>query len=155
MSSPEEELPQTLRVRHENFTACSYAPAHAQHASGSRQVDPGATVNEPLWQRPISSTAWWRRRVRVALVVLVIALACLGTLIESSLPSPTVSVSSVPDGLFVGSQNPSDVLALGRQLGVTPTIMTVYADGSCYCTYTNPPTTSIDPDARRRCIDDV
>ena len=46
-------------------------------------------------------------------------------------------------GLFVGSQAPSDVLALGQTLGVTPTIDTVYADQSSqYCTY-SPPTTSM------------
>jgi hypothetical protein len=46
-------------------------------------------------------------------------------------------------GLFVGSQSPADVMALGSQLGVTPTIDTVYADQSSdYCTYT-PPTTSL------------
>jgi len=46
-------------------------------------------------------------------------------------------------GLFVGSQAPADVLALGRQLGVTPSIDTVYADQSSgYCTY-SPPTTSM------------
>ena len=46
-------------------------------------------------------------------------------------------------GLFVGSQSPADVLALGRTLGVTPAIDTVYADQSSqYCTY-SPPTTSM------------
>jgi hypothetical protein len=46
-------------------------------------------------------------------------------------------------GLFVGSQSPADVMALGAQLGVTPTIDTVYADQSSnYCTY-SPPTTSM------------
>lgn len=46
-------------------------------------------------------------------------------------------------GLFVGSQSPADVLALGRTLGVTPVVDTVYADQSSqYCTY-SPPTTSM------------
>ena len=46
-------------------------------------------------------------------------------------------------GLFVSSQSPADVMALGSQLGVTPSIDTVYADQSSdYCTYT-PPTTSL------------
>ena len=46
-------------------------------------------------------------------------------------------------GLFVGSQAPADVLALGQQLGVTPSIDTVYADQSSgYCSY-SPPTTSM------------
>jgi hypothetical protein len=46
-------------------------------------------------------------------------------------------------GLFVGSQSPADVLALGRTLSVTPSIDTVYADpSSAYCTY-SPPTTSM------------
>jgi hypothetical protein len=46
-------------------------------------------------------------------------------------------------GLFVGSQSPADVLALGQTLGVTPSIDTVYADQSSeYCTY-SPPTTSM------------
>ena len=46
-------------------------------------------------------------------------------------------------GLFVGSQSPADVMALGQQLGVTPSIDTVYADQSSdYCTY-SPPTTSM------------
>ncbi len=52
-----------------------------------------------------------------------------------------VAVSGL--GLFVGSQAPADVMALGAQLGVTPTIDTVYADQSSnYCTY-SPPTTSM------------
>ncbi len=106
-------------------------------------MDLGVVVNEPPWKRPISSTAWWRHRIRVALVLLVIDLASVGTLIESSLPSSTNIASSVPNGLFVASQNPVDVLALGKQLGITPTIMTVYADGSCYCAYVNPPKTSM------------
>ncbi len=41
-------------------------------------------------------------------------------------------------GLFVGSQAPADVLALGRQLDVSPTIDTVYAGGSDYNSYTPP-----------------
>jgi hypothetical protein len=46
-------------------------------------------------------------------------------------------------GLFVDSQSPSDILALGQQLGVTPSIDTVYADSSSgYCTY-SPPSTSM------------
>jgi hypothetical protein len=46
-------------------------------------------------------------------------------------------------GLFVGSQSPADVMALGQQLGVTPSIDTVYADQSSqYCSY-SPPTTSM------------
>jgi len=54
---------------------------------------------------------------------------------------PAASASAL--GLFVSSQSPSDVLALGRQLGVTPSIDTVYADQSSgYCTY-SPPTTSM------------
>jgi hypothetical protein len=91
------------------------------------------------------SAAWWRRRARRILLILVLALAGLGTLIGTSLPGSigTSTSSSVPAGLFVGSQNPSDVLALGTQLGVTPSVMTVYADGSCYCTYSTPPSTSM------------
>jgi hypothetical protein len=51
--------------------------------------------------------------------------------------------SGVAVGLFVGSQSPADVMALGSQLGITPTIDTVYADQSSnYCTYT-PPATSM------------
>ena len=42
-------------------------------------------------------------------------------------------------GLFVGSQAPSDVLTLGDQLEVNPTIDTVYAGGSDYNSY-SPPT---------------
>ena len=46
-------------------------------------------------------------------------------------------------GLFVGSQSPAEVLALGQQLGVTPSVDTVYADQSSgYCSY-SPPTTSM------------
>ncbi len=57
--------------------------------------------------------------------------------------TPPAAPSASALGLFVGSQSPSDVLALGRQLGVTPTIDTVYADQSSgYCTY-SPPTTSM------------
>jgi hypothetical protein len=57
-------------------------------------------------------------------------------------PAPVVRSTSAL-GLFVGSQAPADVLALGQQLGVTPTIETVYADQSSgYCTY-SPPTTSM------------
>jgi hypothetical protein len=41
-------------------------------------------------------------------------------------------------GLFVGSQAPSDVLALGKQLEVNPTIDTVYAGGSDYNSYSPP-----------------
>ena len=89
--------------------------------------------------------AGWRHWGRRAVVVFVVALAALGTVIGSSSSSSTTgtSASSVPDGLFVSSQNPADVLALGKQLGVTPSVMTVYADGSCYCTYTDPPSTSM------------
>ena len=62
-------------------------------------------------------------------------------------PKPVAPVASHPAvsglGLFVGSQSPADVMALGAQLGVTPTIDTVYADQSSnYCTY-SPPTTSM------------
>ena len=57
--------------------------------------------------------------------------------------APPAGASASALGLFVSSQAPSDVLALGRQLGVTPTIDTVYADQSSgYCTY-SPPTTSM------------
>jgi len=57
--------------------------------------------------------------------------------------APPVAASASALGLFVSSQAPSDVLALGRQLGVTPSIDTVYADQSSgYCTY-SPPTTSM------------
>ena len=90
------------------------------------------------------SAAWWRRRARLVLVLVVIALVAVGTMIESSQPSSTgTDAASVPAGLFVSSQSPADVLALGKQLGVTPTIMTVYADGSCYCSYADPPSTSM------------
>ncbi len=78
------------------------------------------------------------------LAFLVLAMAILATLVDN--PVPTLSgngASTVPAGLFVNSQTPSDVLSLGRTLGVTPTIMTVYADGSCYCTYADPPSTSM------------
>ena len=53
------------------------------------------------------------------------------------------SGASVPAGLFVNSQSPSAVLALGKSLGITPTVLTAYADGSCYCSYSNPPSTSM------------
>ncbi len=94
---------------------------------------------------PVFSTPRWRRRARIAALVLVAALATVGTMIGSTLPdfSANNGASSVPAGLFVASQSPTDVLALGQQLGVTPTIMTVYADGSCYCTYSDPPSTSM------------
>ena len=94
---------------------------------------------------PVFSTPRWRRRARIAALIFVVALAAFGTMIGSTLPdfSANNGASSVPAGLFVDSQNPTDVLALGKQLGVTPTIMTVYADGSCYCTYANPPSTSM------------
>jgi hypothetical protein len=97
------------------------------------------------WGATTLTAAWWRRRARLVLVLLVILLVAVGTMIESSLPNSTSSdsASSVPVGLFVSSQSPADVLALGKQLGVTPTVMTVYADGSCYCTYADPPSTSM------------
>jgi hypothetical protein len=46
-------------------------------------------------------------------------------------------------GLFVPSQSPSDVSALANTLAVGPQVMTVYAWGSCYCTYPSPPVTSM------------
>ena len=89
--------------------------------------------------------AGWRYWGRRAVVVFVVALAALGTVIGtlSSISTTGTSASPVPEGLFVSSQNPADVLALGKQLGITPSIMTVYADGSCYCNYTDPPSTSM------------
>ena len=87
----------------------------------------------------------WRRRARWSVAFLVLTMAGLGALVDTSVPyfSGSNGASSVPAGLFVSSQAPSDVLALGQSLGVTPTIMTVYADGSCYCTYSSPPSTSM------------
>ena len=88
-------------------------------------------------------TVLWRRRVRWIVALVVLGVAGLATLVDTSLPyfSGDEGASSVAAGLFVGSQAPTDVLALGKQLGVTPTIDTVYADGSCYCTYSPPSTT--------------
>jgi hypothetical protein len=93
--------------------------------------------------KPIPPAVVWRRRVRLIVGLLVLGMAVLATLIDTPLPfSTSDDGSAVAAGLFVGSQAPSDVLALGQQLGVTPTIDTVYADGSCYCTY-SPPSTSM------------
>ena len=86
------------------------------------------------WGRPVAPATMRRRRIRLLVGLVVLAVAGLGTLVDTSAPyfSASSGGSSVPVGLFVGSQSPSDVLALGKQLGVTPTILTVYADGSCY-----------------------
>ncbi len=94
--------------------------------------------------RSMTLTEFWRRRFGLVVVLLVIGMAALATIVDTTVPyfSGSDGASSVPIGLFVGSQAPADVLTLGKQLGVTPTIDTVYADGSCYCTYT-PPSTSM------------
>ena len=46
-------------------------------------------------------------------------------------------------GFFVASDEPSAVLALGKKLGVTPSVMTVFALNGCYCTYPSPPSTTM------------
>ncbi len=113
--------------------------------SGHRFLAQRDAVNANRFGAPRFTPAWWRQRARTATVLLVIALAGIGTMVGTSLPSSTGddSASSVPAGLFVDSQSPADVMALGNQLGVTPAIMTVYADGSCFCTYSDPPSTSM------------
>ncbi len=89
-------------------------------------------------------TRVWQRRARRIVLLVVLGMAALASLVKTTEPyfATNGGASSVPDGLFVDSQAPSDVLALGRTLGVTPTIDTVYADGSCFCTY-SPPSTSM------------
>ncbi|MDR3649080.1 MAG: hypothetical protein P4L20_08320, partial [Acidimicrobiales bacterium] len=96
------------------------------------------------WGRPIAPATLWRRRARRFVALLLLGMAGLATIVDTKVPnfSGSDGASSVPDGFFVGSQAPADVLSLGEQLGVTPTIDTVYADGSCYCTYM-PPSTSM------------
>ena len=92
---------------------------------------------------PFVSAATWRRRIRLLVVLAVLGMAILSTLVEASLRS-TSGLGTLPpyNGLFVGSQNPSDVLNLGASLGITPNVVTVYADGgSCFCTYSSPPST--------------
>ena len=94
--------------------------------------------------QPIPSATLWRRRARRVVLLFVLGMAVLATAVGTTGPyfSANTGASSVPVGLFVSSQAPGDVLALGKTLGVTPTIDTVYADGSCYCTY-SPPSTSM------------
>ena len=94
--------------------------------------------------QPIPSATLWRRRARRVVLLFVLGMAVLATAVGTTGPyfSANTGASSVPVGLFVSSQASGDVLALGKTLGVTPTIDTVYADGSCYCTY-SPPSTSM------------
>ena len=71
------------------------------------------------------------------------------------IPSPTptpVSLPAAPStpapaycpalGLFVTADTPAAINSLASQLGVTARLMTVYANGPSYSTYTAPPATS-------------
>ena len=105
---------------------------------------PGTSAMTGLRGKPVPRATLWRRRAWLMMAFFVLAMAILASLLDGSVPSLLGNgSSSVPAGLFVSSQAPSDVLSLGRTLGVTPTVMTVYADGSCYCTYASPPSTSM------------
>ena len=97
------------------------------------------------WGKTVPRATRMRRRIRLFAALVLITMVSLGTLVENSGPyfSGSSGGSSVPAGLFVSSQSPNDVLSLGQRLGVTPTVMTVYADGSCYCSYASPPSTSM------------
>ena len=93
---------------------------------------------------PVLPASRWRRRLRWLGVLLVLGMVLVSAMVTDSLQSTSDSGETPPyNGLFVDSQTPSDVLSLGQTLGITPNVMTVYADGSCYCTYPNPPSTSM------------
>ncbi len=68
----------------------------------------------------------------------VFGLATTASLLDSGPQNSSEGALEPALGLFVGSQSPADVLALGQQLDVTPTIDTVYAGGSDYNSYSPP-----------------
>jgi hypothetical protein len=76
--------------------------------------------------------------VELAAVLAVFAMAATASLLDSTPQSSSDGALEPALGLFVGSQAPADVLALGKQLDVSPTIDTVYAGGSDYNSYSPP-----------------
>jgi hypothetical protein len=76
----------------------------------------------------------------LGIVVVVSGLAALGAW---RLSGSSAEAAHSRLGLFVGSERPSAIEALAATLGVTAQVMTVYADGPDWTTYTDPPETSL------------
>jgi len=89
---------------------------------------------------------WWR----VVLMSAIVPGALVGVAVVAPGVGAAIEASHYPRaqqrpelGFFVASDRPPAVLALGKKLGVTPSVMTVFALKGCYCTYPSPPSTTM------------